>query len=186
MKHIIILISCVLFCCFQAVSQTSPPCCQSRYTISLKAELDTLEDLAQRYIYQDTSINVNITNTFDAHIDTFTNVLTAGRYLVTWGYSFNQDATTADFISKLEIDGQVRGSGGNVSHAQEVKDAANGAFGQVPGSGTGQRLSFMKSLVIIWDAEISHTLNLSHRTETVGIESTIFDAFIKVEKISNL
>lgn len=139
-------------------------------------------------------LEITTSNEPTSKIQETTKILPAGEYKVTLSYSWNTDTTTTDFISNLTIDGQsISGIVEGSTHRQEPKDSSATDLEAVAeglrspdgslDSNSIQKHSFTKIYIVNFDEEKTHDVSLTWQSESNGVESSIWDAVIMIEKI---
>lgn len=101
-----------------------------------------------------------------------------GDYLVTISYGWNCDSTSRDFISNFLIDGARHSGWGGALHQQEPKDHT----GNVDGTRSSQALGFHRVLRVTLSRG-THNFKFRFKTETNGVEASIWGVCIVVEKV---
>ncbi len=111
-----------------------------------------------------------------------TTSLQAGDYELVISYGWNHNATNSDFESRLSFDGTILGDifSNGTTHKEEPKDSA----GTGGGSGSSQQLTFTKSFILTGVSAGTKAVVFDFRSDDTGDLSTVWDASIKLIRIS--
>lgn len=118
----------------------------------------------------DNAISTTTSTTFQNKITLAAGVIPAGLYKVKVSYGWNHDATNNDFEGRILNNGAQLGE----LHKQEPKDSA----GTDP-TGTTQRHYVHREYFVNFPAG-ARTLDLEYRTDSGGVESSIWEASLEL------
>ncbi len=139
------------------------------------------EPVEDAVVFSDTPVSVSTSTAPQAKLSGTCPALSGGTYKVTLSYRWSHDAGADDFAASFEWDGSPltsRSTGD--THLQEPKDAAGA---NVDGTGTDQAHAYTHVSVVAVAAGATPTVQLDYRTTNAGAESSIWDAFVIVERI---
>ena len=118
----------------------------------------------------DNAIDTTTSTTFQNKVTLNLGVIPAGDYKVKVSYGWNHDSGTNDFEGRILNNGAQLGE----LHKQEPKDAAGG-----DPTGTTQRYYCHREIFVTLAAG-ARTFDLEYRTDSAGVESSIWEASIEV------
>jgi len=123
---------------------------------------------------QDSATSVTTSTLFQNKLSLSTTNLPAWLYQISVSYGRNHDANNSDFEARVQLDSV------NIweIHKQEPKDSAWGW----PTWST-QRIPLTR-LFEPQNLSWIHTIDLEYRTDTLGVESSIRDTYIKLFRLS--
>jgi len=122
--------------------------------------------------------------TFQDVINVNTPSLPVGDYIISISYGWNHDADNNDFESLLLFDGSALDEVTAGSHAvglihkQEPKDSAGGGSP----TGTTQKYGFTRKFPVTVSVAGIKALILQFRTDSAGVESSIWKSLITIER----
>lgn len=125
---------------------------------------------------QETDIETTTLSLWQNKTSISTANLSGGTYKVSWSYFWNHDSTSSDFQARITYDGYVK-----MLHRQEPKDS-NGSLGA---TGTNQRIPASGFFLVNDPGGASRTINLEYSTSSAGKSSSVWEAYITIEKVDD-
>lgn len=133
-----------------------------------------LAPISEKFFASSTGISTTTLTTFQTKVSLGPNTYSGGLYKLTVSYGWNHNALNSDFEARILFDGSQLGE----LHKQEPKDAAG-----ADSTGTTQRYYVTRTGVLNIGAG-NHTIALEYRTDDSAAESSIWEAYIMIEKWS--
>jgi len=127
------------------------------------------------HLAESTAVSTTTSNSWQTKITMVTATLEAGTYRLEVSYGWNHDVATDDFWGRVTQDAVQIGE----AHLQEPKDAT-GDWGS---TGTDQRHYLTRVFHLNLSAQ-SYTFDLEYGSSWAGTESSIWDAYLSLWRMS--
>ena len=106
--------------------------------------------------------------------------LEGGTYRVAWGYQWNLDSSSENFLARVQLDGVDFGTFPWL-HVQEPKDSGGN---DPPGTGSSQRHTLCGQRRFVFSAGATPTFTLDFQPEDAGTEASMWNAYIEFWRVA--
>lgn len=131
-------------------------------------------------VFSDLLVTTTTTDTMTSKIAAVATALVAGTYKVTVSYGWSHNSAQNDIEVELLVNtASITAAPSGLIHKQEPKDSA----GTSGATGTNQIYTFTKTFTQVFADGATPSFDLNYRSEIAGVESSLWDAQIILERI---